>query len=123
MQRKATRQSRGASSRDRDFIGWVKEQPCICCGNPSPSIADHLFGSAAKKLIEFERIQCGLYAVIPLCQECDSVKTQGSRKALIKHFSASGLSTPENEWLNMVNESQWVDKFTDREKLAVIHYN
>lgn len=116
MQRRATKQSPGPSKRDRDFIAWVKEQPCCCCNCPAPSIADHVFGSSVKKVIDFVRVQCGLYAVIPLCATCDSVKTRGNRRALDEL-----LGVPANiMWLSIVNSSAWVDKFSDIEKRAVL---
>jgi hypothetical protein len=86
MQRRATKQSRGANAREREFIATVKQLPCICCDTPGPSIYDHIYGSAKKLYNGLERVHVGHYAGIPLCLHCDSIKTRGSRRAFEDQF-------------------------------------
>lgn len=42
---------------EREYLGWLKEQPCACCGEPGPSDAHHI-------------IQGDHYTTIPLCKNC-----------------------------------------------------
>jgi len=98
MQRKATKTTRGANAEEKRFMAWTKEQPCINCGNPSPSIVDHVFGSCFKHL----KVLIGHWFVIPLCVECDSIKTIGSCRGFINKFgSLAGL------WLKSVENSNF----------------
>lgn len=99
MQRRATKQSRGANQKERDFVGQVKELPCSCCSSPGPSIADHIYGSAKKLYDGLARVHVGHYAVIPLCLECDSLKTRGSRR---KFEEINGQQ--EILWLSMISK-------------------
>lgn len=100
MQRRATKQSRGANAAERRFIAAVKEMSCICCGRPGPSIVDHIWGSSKKLYNGLERVHVGHYGVLPLCTQCDSVKTRGSRKAFEnKHGRQADL------WVQMVERS------------------
>lgn len=96
MQRKPTKQSRAANSDERAFQTWVKEQPCCVCGN-EPVIVDHIWGSAKKLYIGVERVHVGHWAVIPLCLECDSIKTNGSRRAF-----RESCDDPVDFWFNVI---------------------
>jgi hypothetical protein len=87
MQRKPTKNTRGPSSSERDFQAWTKEQDCICCGN-SPVIVDHVEGSTKKAYVGVERVLVGHWYVLPLCIECDTVKTSGSRKVFRERFGS-----------------------------------
>lgn len=97
VQRRATRQSRGAGAAERRFIHAVKQLPCICCNHPGPSIYDHMYGSAKKLYSGLERVHVGHYAGIPLCYSCDHIKTHGSRKAFEQAFGRQ-----ENLWLRLI---------------------
>lgn len=102
MRRKGTAQSPAANAKERDFIGTVKMLPCICCDQPGPSIADHIYGSAKKLYADeyrLERVHVGHYAILPLCEHCDSVKTRGNRRAFEDQFGK-----PETLWLRMLEK-------------------
>ena len=99
MQRVATRQSRGANSAEKRFIGWVKQEPCICCNAPAPSIADHAMGATFKK----NKVLIGHFWLLPLCQWCDNVKTHGSRRQFISQF---GLMS--DLWLKLIEKYEGV---------------
>lgn len=86
MQRKATKQSRAANKQEKDFHKWAKEQDCACCGSSSGSILDHWKGSSKKLYDGITRVHVGHWLVIPLCQSCDSVKTNGSLKVFNEAF-------------------------------------
>lgn len=95
MQRKPTRQSRGAHSAEKRFMGFVKQHDCICCGNPAPSICDHALGSSAKK----NKVMIGHWFLLPLCQWCDNLKTHGSRRTFMNQF---GLMS--DLWLKLIQD-------------------
>ena len=81
MQRKPSKKTRGVNADEKRFMGWVKEQPCIQCGS-SQVIVEHCYGSTFKN----NRVLVGMWALLPLCQICDSVKTQGSHRAYLAEF-------------------------------------
>lgn len=98
MQRKPTKNTRGPNAEEKRFMAWTKEQPCINCGNPSPSIVDHVYGSCFKHL----KVLIGHWFVIPLCVECDSVKTIGSCRGFINKFGSLAAL-----WLRSVDGSSF----------------
>lgn len=81
MQRKPSKKTRGINAAEKKFMSWVKDQPCIQCGN-EPVIVDHCYGSTFKN----NRILIGMWALLPLCERCDIVKTNGSHKAYLNRF-------------------------------------
>lgn len=85
MRRKATKNTRGPSADERAYMAWCKQQPCCICGAPGPSIVDHMYGSTFRH----NKVLIGMWALLPYCQVCDSVKTQGSHRAHLKTFGIS----------------------------------
>lgn len=98
MQRKATKNTRGANAEEKRFMAWTKEQPCINCDNPPPSIVDHVHGSCFKH----NKVLIGHWFVIPLCIECDTVKTIGSCRGFINRFGSLAAL-----WLKSVERSSF----------------
>lgn len=97
MQRKATKQSRGPNTAEKELTAIVKQLPCICCKAPGPSIVDHIYGSSKKLYRGLERVHVGHVAILPLCYSCDSIKTQGSRRRFEDHFGSQ-----EELWFKML---------------------
>ena len=71
MQRKPTKQSRGPNAAEKRFHAHIKECECTWCGNPGPSIVDHVKGSTFKH----NKVLIGHWFVLPQCVECDHKKT------------------------------------------------
>lgn len=93
MQRRATRNTRGPNADEKRFAAKVKECDCIVCGNPGPSIVHHAMGATFKH----NKVLVGHWFLLPLCQSCDDVITQGSRSAFVSMFG------PQSEyWLRLV---------------------
>ena len=80
MQRKPTKNTRGPSAEEKRFAAYTKESDCIACGAEGPSIVDHVAGATYKH----NKVLIGHWFLIPLCVRCDTIKTQGSGKALVK---------------------------------------
>ncbi len=95
MQRKPTKQSRGANAQERAHIAWIKERGiCAACGSDSGVIAHHCEGATFKVTVGFERVQVGHWFVLGLCQCCDNIVTKQSRAAFRDAFG------PQSElWL------------------------
>jgi hypothetical protein len=87
MQRKPTPQSRGIRAVEKRHMHWIKNR-CICaaCGKPGPVINHHFLGSARKLPNGLERVFCGHWAVVGLCQRCDDLVTFGSPKKLSDQY-------------------------------------
>jgi len=74
-------------------MAYTKECDCIACGNPGPSIVHHAEGATFKH----NKVLVGHWFVLPLCQACDDVITQGSRKAFREKFG------PQSElWIKYI---------------------
>lgn len=86
MRRKATKQSRAANASEKRYHQWAKMEPCACCGSFSGSILDHWVGSSKKLYNGLERVMVGHWLLLPLCQQCDDVKTRGSLRAFNDTF-------------------------------------
>lgn len=73
MQRKPSknRNGRGPNTAEKAFQGWLKNQPCIWCGNEGPSIVDHCKGST----FSHNKVHIGHWFCISQCVECDTQKT------------------------------------------------
>ena len=82
MQRSKSKKTRLPNSYEKRFMSWVKEQPCIQCGS-SGVIVDHMYGSTFRH----NRTLIGMWALLPLCPICDSVKTNGSHRAYLAAFN------------------------------------
>lgn len=115
MQRAATKQSRAANKLERDFMAWVKQQPCCVCNRPGPSIVDHIFGSSKKSYAGLERVHIGHIAILSLCEYCDSVKTRGSRREFESRFGRQ-----LDHWYHMITQSEWFGRFSEIEIRAVL---
>lgn len=98
MQRKATKQSPAPSAIEKKFMMWVHEQPCIECGNHGV-IAEHCYGSTFRH----NKVHIGHWAILPLCEKCDSVKTQGSHRAYLKVFK----HTQSQAWEKLIEGSKY----------------
>jgi hypothetical protein len=95
MQRKPTKNTRGPSAEEKRFHGYTKESDCIQCGNEGPSIVDHVAGATFKH----NKVLIGHWFVIPLCVECDTVKTQGSSRKFVETFGKTIASLWEQHIL------------------------
>ena len=105
MQRKPTKNTRGANADEKRFQGWCKDQECSWCGNPGPSIVDHCRGATFKH----NKTLIGHWFCIPQCVECDTKKTiHGKRLGneslmwrnivdMLAHYSGPN-------WLNVPDE-------------------
>lgn len=83
MQRKATKTTRGANADEKRFMSFVKESDCIGCGLEGPSIVDHIYGATFKH----KKVLVGMWALLPYCELCDSIKTIDGRAAHDSAFS------------------------------------
>jgi hypothetical protein len=73
---------------------WIKQQPCVICACPGPSIADHLYGSA----FIHNKVLIGHYALLPYCEVHDAVKTIHGRGA----YNAKFKDTQAESWLKQL---------------------
>ena len=71
MQRKPTKNTRGPNADEKRFQGWLKEQPCVWCGNDGPSIVDHCRGATFRH----NKVLIGHWFCVSQCVECDTQKT------------------------------------------------
>ena len=104
MQRKPTKNTRGANAAEKRFMEYTKNSDCVQCGTEGPSIVDHVAGATYKH----NKVLIGHWFVIPLCVDCDDVKTQGSTRKFkqtfgvtmaqlwAKHVTAWDVMTREN---------------------------
>lgn len=90
MQKKASSNSKSrlANSSERAFQSWVKEQPCVFCGQSGPGIVDHSEGSTFSN----QKILVGHWFVVASCLECDIHKTLGSHR---RQFDITGIKHSE----------------------------
>ena len=96
MQRKRSPTTRHPNAAESRFMLWIKEQDCCSCHKPGPSICDHMYGSTFKH----NKVLVGHWALLPYCQECDTVKTIHGRKA---HNDKFGFTQAEL-WDMMITE-------------------
>jgi len=83
VQRKATKTTRGPNAEEKAYHGWIKESDyCIACREDGPVICHHCEGSTFKHM----KTLIGHYFCIGLCQTCDDVITNGSRKKFRELF-------------------------------------
>lgn len=114
MNRKPTRQSRGADSSEKKLMSWIKsEGVCHACGNNNGVYVHHMYGATWKA----EKMHLGHLAVIGLCQICDNIITRGSRRAFVEAF---GLQS--QLWLKMINSYPLRHEIGDAEIQAIIEY-
>lgn len=98
MQRKIGKNStRAANANERKFMALVAEMPCCGCGNPGPSIVDHMYGSTFKH----NKVLIGHFAALPYCHSCDQIKTIQGRAAHDENFGV----TQADLWLRMIRRS------------------
>lgn len=71
MQRKPTSNTRGPNAEEKRYQAWCKEQDCVWCGNPGPSIVDHCRGATFKH----NKTLIGHLFCLPQCVKCDTQKT------------------------------------------------
>ena len=85
MQRKPTSNTRGRNAVEKRFQDYTKYSDCIQCNREGPSIVDHVAGSTYRH----NKVLIGHWFVIPLCVECDTVKTQGSTRKFKQTFGVT----------------------------------
>lgn len=76
-------------------MGWVKCQPCIQCFE-QPVIVDHMYGSTFRH----NKVLIGMWALLPLCECCDSVKTKGSHRGYYRAFG----ETQAESYIRLMND-------------------
>ena len=87
MMRKATKQSRGANSTEREYMTWIKQRSiCAACDIHAPVINHHMYGATAKIKVDLITVLIGHSAVLGLCQCCDNIVTRGSRRKFVDAF-------------------------------------
>jgi len=96
MQRKATNNTRSANAAERAHMSWIKDRGiCAACGNDGGVINHHCEGASFRN----NKVLCGHFFVIGLCQPCDNIITRGSRKAFREQFG------PQSElWLKQAEQ-------------------
>ena len=115
MQRKATKKStRAANADEKRFMAWVKQQPCIQCG-ASGVIVDHMYGSA----FIHNKVLIGHWALLPLCQDCDAVKTNGSHSAYREKFKESQAYS----WVRLITTYHEGDLIPDDVFHSIVDWN
>jgi len=114
MQRKATKQSRGANAAEKRHMGWIKDRMiCAACKQFGMVFNHHCEGATFRN----NKILVGHLFVIGLCQSCDNIITRGSRKSFRDSFgSQSGL------WLEQFNDYPNQDDFSQEEIEAIVSY-
>lgn len=114
MQRRATKQSRGADAAEKRHLKWIKERSiCAACGCNGPVICHHCEGSAFR----VNKLLVGHIFVIGLCQCCDNVITRGSRKKFREAFGQQS-----ELWLKQLNCYPLKHEFGDHEIEAIVGY-
>lgn len=97
MQRKRGKTGvRLANADEKKFAKWCKNHSCIVCGLPAPSIVDHMYGSTFRH----NKVLVGHWALLPLCESCDEIKTLGS----LRRFEEITGRTQASYWLEMIEE-------------------
>ncbi len=73
MRRKKSnnRNGRLANTKEKRYQGWLKEQPCVWCGNEGPSIVDHCRGQT----FGHNKVHVGHAFCVSACTVCDTQKT------------------------------------------------
>lgn len=92
MQRKASKSTRLANAKEKRFMGWTKERPCICCGNdPYHTIVHHIWGATEKANHRGNHALIGHWSILPLCDNCDQMHTLGSKRGFEAMFGPQEL--------------------------------
>jgi hypothetical protein len=76
VQRKPTKNTRGPNAKEKRFQAFCKEHDCVWCGNPGPSIVDHVKGATKRH----NKVLIGHWLVLPNCPICDHKKTIEGQK-------------------------------------------
>lgn len=107
MQRKPTKNTRGPNADEKRFQGWLKEQPCVWCGNDGPSIVDHCRGATFKH----NKVLAGHWFCVSQCVECDTKKTIHGKRlgnestawiVLSRAYQEEGnKSAPDDVWVSI----------------------
>ncbi len=98
MQRKKSKKTRSENAEEKAFRKWVAEQPCIECGD-YPVIVDHCYGSSFKH----NKVLIGMWALLPLCEQCDRVKTFGSHNTYREVFGR----TQSQAWESLIDKNNY----------------
>jgi hypothetical protein len=108
------RNGRGPNSAEKAFQGWLKNQPCVWCGNEGPSIVDHCKGST----FGHNKVHIGHWFCIPQCVECDTKKTVHGRRqgdeagawcGLMAQYK--GVNAEDCVWMSIISwGKQWQPK-------------
>ena len=96
MQRRPTKNTRGPNSDEKRYHQWIKESfICVACSSNEPVNCHHCKGATYKHNKEL----IGHLFCIGLCQNCDNLITNGSRRLFTDKFG------PQNQlWLNSVGD-------------------
>lgn len=111
MQRKKSKNTRLANAEEKRFHGWLKEQPCVWCGNEGPSIVDHCRGATFKH----NKTLIGHWFCLPCCVPCDTQKTIHGKRL-------GNESEAWNEIMNKYRENG-VDEVDFLVVLAITDFN
>ena len=114
MQRKPSKNTRGANVAEKRHMTWVKENMrCAACKRFGLVYAHHCEGSTFRN----NKVLIGHLFVIGLCQACDDIVTHDSRKAFRESFgSQSGL------WAEQFEDYPHKEEFSEEEVNAIISY-
>jgi len=95
MQRKSSKQSRGAHADEKAFMAWCKEQPSIVSGTYGVEV-HHCVGSSRKTYVNNERVHIGHWFVIPLTPDEHKLFHNDKFEFIRRHGEQSEL------WLKLV---------------------
>lgn len=84
MQRKATKNTRGPNAAEKRYLKYIKTEKLLCdaCSRYGPLIAHHCEGATFKH----NKVLVGHWFLLGLCQHCDDIVTQGSRRAFREKY-------------------------------------
>ncbi|GGO89106.1 hypothetical protein GCM10011348_46080 [Marinobacterium nitratireducens] len=76
-------------------MSWVKQQACVVCQS-WPCVAHHCEGATWAH----NKVKCGHWFILPLCEFHDGVVTQGSRRVFRERFG-----TQADLWLELIEQA------------------
>lgn len=99
MMRKPTKNTRGANADEKRYHGYLKDlMVCAACCKHRPVINHHCMGATFKH----NKTLVGHWFVISLCQECDDIVTNGSRRKFVEVFG------PQSKlWEQQINDYEF----------------
>ncbi len=95
MQRKASKKTRGPNAEEKRYQKWVKDSFfCITCEEDRPVICHHCEGATFRH----NKILVGHWFCIGLCEQCDNIITNGSRRDFVKKFGPQSNYWRDSRW-------------------------